>query len=230
MPLKKITVVLISILGLLLVMTACQTKHSKTQTLTGYDVLKIGRLAVMPFLPGNTALNADAQVRPALDCTMMEFCEEVNDELGTHAETALTRQMQRAMELKLDDKVVPLARAAEIYDDLPQNRKVDTPRQLAQRFGKATGADYVIIGSVWRYRDPTPGLGASVAFTVYLLEADTGRRVWRGRFDKTQQALTDDLQDAGSFFTKGGGRWLSAEELARFGIEKVMQSFPETVA
>mgnify|MGYP001813068338 FL=1 len=230
MRLKKIAVGLASILGLLLIISGCQTKHSKTQTLTGYDVVNIRRLAVMPFLPGNTALNADEQVRPALDCTMMEFCEEVNDELGMHAETALTRQMQRAMELKLDDKVVPLARAAEIYDDLPQNRKVDTPRQLAQRFGKATGADYVIIGSVWRYRDPTPGLGASVAFTVYLLEADTGRRVWRGRFDKTQQALTDDLQDAGSFFTKGGGRWLSAEELARFGIEKVMQSFPETVA
>ena len=186
MPLKKITVMLISILGLLLVMTACQTKHSKTQTLTGYDVLKIRRLAVMPFLPGNTALNADAQVRP-------------------------------------------LVRAAGIYDDLPQNRMVDTPRQLAQRFGKASGADYVVIGSVWRYRDPTPGLGASVAFTAYLLEVDSGRRVWRGRFDKTQQALTDNLQDAGSFFTKEGARWLSAEELARFGIEQVMQSFPETV-
>ena len=226
---KNIAAALTGILFLLLVFTACHSHYSKTQTLTGYDNIKVRRLAVMPFLPGNTALSADNQVRPAIDCTMMEFCEEVN-ELGANAENALTREMQRAMELKLDDKVVPLARAAEIYDDLPQNRKVDTPRQLAQRFGKATGADYVIIGSVWRYRDPTPGLGASVAFTVYLLEADTGRRVWRGRFDKTQQALTDNLQDAGSFFTKGGGRWLSAEELARFGIEKVMQSFPETVA
>jgi hypothetical protein len=228
MPLKKITVVLINILGLLLVMTACQTKHSKTQTLTGYDVVKTRRLAVMPFLPGNTALNADSQVRPALDCTMMEFCEAVNDELGANAEKALTREMQRALELKLDDKVVPLKRAAEIYDDLPQNRMVDTPRQLTQRFGKATGADHVIIGSVWRYRDRTPGMGASVAFTVYLLEVDNGRRVWRGRFDKTQQALTDDLSDAGSFFTKGGGRWLSAEELARVGIKQIMQSFPKT--
>lgn len=228
MPLKKIAVALTSILGLLLIMTACQTKHSKTQTLTGYNIVKTRRLAVMPFLPGNTALNADNQVQPALDCTMMEFCEEVNDELGANAENALTRQMQRAMELKLDDKVVPFTRAAEIYDDLPQNRMVDTPRQLAQRFGKATGADHVIIGSVWRYRDRTPEMGASVAFTVYLLEVNNGRRVWRGRFDKTQQALTDDLQDAGSFFTKGGGRWLSAEELARVGITQIMQSFPKT--
>lgn len=228
MPRKKIVVALTVILSLLLVLTACRAQYSKTQTLTGYDIIKIRRLAVMPFLPGNTALSADDQVRPALDCTMMEFCQEVNDALGTNAENALTRQMQRALELKLDDKVVPLARAAEIYDDLPQNRMVDTPRQLAQRFGKATGADHVIIGSVWRYLDRTPDMGASVAFTAYLLEVDNGRRVWRGRFDKTQQALTDDLREAGSFFTKGGSHWLSAEELARYGITQIMQSFPET--
>ena len=180
----------------------------------------------MPFLPGNTAINADNQVRPAIDCTIMELCEEVN-ELGANAENVLTRQMQRAMELKMDDKVLPLVRAAEIYDDLPQNRMVDTPRQLAQRFGKATGADHVILGSVWRYRDRTPDMGASVAFMAYLLEVDNGRRVWRGRFDKTQKALTDDLRNANTFFAKGGGRWLSAEELARFGITQIMQSFPE---
>ena len=228
MPLKKIAAVFTILLGLSVVISACRTKHSETQTLIGYDVIKMRRVAVMPFLAGNTAMNADDQVRPALDCTMMEFCEEVNDELGSGAEKALTRQMQRAMELKLDDKVVPLARSADIFDDLPQNRMVDTPRQFAQRFGKAMGADHVIIGSVWRYRDRTPDTGASVAFTVYLLEVNNGRRVWRGRFDKTQQALSDDLQDAGAFFQKGA-RWLSAEELARFGIEQVMQSFPETV-
>jgi len=224
---KNIAAALTGILFLLLVFTACHSHYSKTQTLTGYDNIKVRRLAVMPFLPGNTALSADNQVRPAIDCTMMEFCEEVS-ELGANAENALTRQMQRAMELKLDDKVVTLARAADIYDDLPQNRMVDTPRQLAQRFGKATGADHVILGSVWRYRDRTPDMGASVAFMVYLLEVDNGRRVWRGRFDKTQQALTDDLRNANSFFAKGGGRWLSAEELARFGIAQVLQSFPET--
>jgi hypothetical protein len=70
-------------------------------------------------------------------------------------------------------------------------------------------------------------MGASVAFMAYLLEVDNGRRVWRGRFDKTQQALTDDLRNTKSFFAKGGGRWLSAEELARFGITQIMQSFPE---
>ena len=210
---------------LLLLITACHSHYSKTQTLTGYENVKVRRLAVMPFLPGNTALSADDQVRPAIDCTMMEFCKEVS-ELGANAENTLTRQMQRAMELKMDDKVVPLARAADIYDDLPQNRMVDTPRQLAQRFGKAAGVDHVILGSVWRYRDRTPDMGASVAFMAYLLEVDNGRRVWRGRFDKTQKALTDDLRNANTFFAKGG-RWLSAEELARFGITQIMQSFPE---
>ena len=218
---------IIGTLGLLLILTACHNPSASTQTLIGYDVVKLRRVAVMPFLPGNTALHADDQVKPALDCTMMEFCQEVNT-LGNGAERVLTRQMQRAMELRLDDRVVPLSRSAEIYDDLPQNRTVDTPRQLAQRFGKAVDADHVILGSVWRYQERTPDIGASVGFTVYLLQVDNGRRVWRGRFDKTQQALSDDLGNARSFFQKGA-RWLSSEELARFGIEQVMQSFPGTV-
>ena len=215
------------LLFLLVALTACKTHDTKTQTLVGYDVVNLRRVAVMPFLAGNTALNADDQVRPPLDCTLMEFCQAVS-ELGSGAEAVLTREMQQAMERELDSKVVPLADASRIYDNLPQNRMVDTPRQLAQRFGHASGADHVILGSVWRYRDRTPDMGASVAFTVYLLQVDNGRRVWRGRFDKTQQALTDDLQDAGIFF-EGGARWLSAAELARFGIAQVMQDFPDTV-
>ena len=215
------------LLILMTVLTACRPHGSRTQTLVGYDVVNLRRVVVMPFLLGNTNLNADDQLKPVLDCTLMDFCQAVNDQLVAGAEAVLTREMQRAMELRLYDRVVPLTDATAIYDRLPQNRQVDTPRQLAQRFGQAAGADHVLLGSVWRYQNRTPDSGASVAFTVYLLQVDNGRRVWRGRFDKTQQALTDDLQDAGLFF-KGGARWLSAEELARYGIAQVMQDFPET--
>jgi len=227
MGFRRTTAAIIGVLGLLLTLSACQSRGTSTQTLTGYEVVRLRSVAVMPFLPGNTALNADDQVKPALDCTMMEFCQEIST-LGSGAERVLTHEMQRALELELDYKVVPLARSADIFDDLPQNRTVDTPRQLAQRFGKAMGADHVILGSVWRYQDKNQDSGASVAFTVYLLQVDNGRRVWRGKFDKTQQALTDDLGNTRGFFQKGA-RWLSSEELARFGIAQVMQQFPETV-
>lgn len=213
------------LLFLLLSTTACRSPGDETQTLIGYEVVPLSRVAVMPFLPGNTALQADDQVKPALDCTLMEFCQEVND-LEAGAEDVLTRQLQQAMERRLGDRVLPLNRSAALFDRLPQNRRVDTPRQLAQRFGRAAEADHVLLGSVWRYRERTPGDGASVAFTVYLVEVDNGRRVWRGRFEKTQLALTDDLLNANAFFKKGA-RWLSAEELARFGIEQVLQDFPE---
>lgn len=223
---KSCCVALFALALLLLSITACRTPSSETQTLVGYDLVPLDRVAVMPFLPGNTALQADDRVRPALDCTLMEFCQEVS-ELGLGAENALTRQMQRVMEIRLGDRVLPQTRSAAVFDTLPQDRRVDTPRQLARRFGQAMGADHVILGSVWRYSERTRDEGASVAFTVYLLEVANGRRVWRGRFEKTQQALTEDLLNAAGFFKKGA-RWLSAEELARFGIEQVMQDFPRT--
>lgn len=215
---------LLWILLFVLATSGCQISSSDTQTLVGYDTVPIDRIAVMPFLPGNTALQADDRVKPALDCTLMEFCEEIS-ELEAGAESALTRQMQRVLARRLGDKVLPATQSTRIFDQLPQNRRVDTPRQLAQRFGEIAGADHVILGSVWRYRERTPEEGASVAFTVYLLAVENGRRVWRGRFEKTQQTLTEDLLNAPSFFKKGA-RWLSAEELAHFGLEQVMQDFP----
>lgn len=222
---KSRNTALIGLALLLLAATGCRHPSRDTQTLVGYDVVPLHRVAVMPFLPGNTALEADDRVRPALDCTLMEFCLAVS-ELGPGAEQALTHQMQRAMEIRLGDRVLPQARTAAVFDTLPQNRLEDTPRQLARRFGRAMGADHVILGSVWRYRERTRDEGASVAFSVYLLEVANGRRVWRGRYEKTQQALTDNLLDAAGFF-KQGASWLSAEELARFGIEEVLQDFPQ---
>ncbi len=34
-----------------------------------------------------------------------------------------------------------------------------------------------------------------MGFALYLIDAQTGVRFWRGAFDETQQALTDDVVD-----------------------------------
>ena len=70
-----------------------------------------------------------------------------------------------------------------------------------------------------------PDSPASVAFALYLVEVKTGRRIWRGVFDETQRPLTDNLLQARQSL-KMGVKWLSARELARFGVEQVVKSFP----
>jgi hypothetical protein len=218
----------LSVLGLaILTLVACRSPHPPAQTLTGYQTIRFNQVAVMPFLAGQESSGADAQLVHPLDCTMAQFCEAVN-ELSGRAEEILTFEMQTALERRLDYRVVPQARASRAFDEMPLDRSKDTPRIIAQRFGKATGADHVILGKVWRFREREgdQGQGASVGFAVFLVQVDNGRRVWRGRFDRSQSTLLEDLREAPIFF-KEGGLWLSAQELSRFGVEQVLRSFPE---
>lgn len=218
---------LIAIGLVILALSACRSPHPSTQTLTGYQAIRFNQVAVMPFLAGRESSGADAQLAHPLDCTMAQFCEAAN-ELGGSAEEILTVEMQTALERRLDYRVVPQTRSSRTFDEMPLDRAKDTPRIIAQRFGKATGADHVILGKVWRYREREgdQGQGASVGFAVFLVQVDNGRRVWRGRFDRSQSTLLEDLRESRIFFKKGG-RWLSARELSRFGIAQVLKSFPE---
>jgi hypothetical protein len=90
--------------------------------------------------------------------------------------------------------------------------------------------DYILTGNVWRYRERV-GVSfsaekpASVAFTLYLVHVETGKTIWSETYDKTQQALTENILNAPDFF-KQGAKWLTAEELARFGIKKIMKNSP----
>ncbi len=206
------------------ILIACRSPQPKTQTLTGYQTIKLKKAAVMPFMAGMEGSGADSQMVHPLDCTVAQFCEEVNA-LGIGAEDVLTREMQTALARRLGYRLAPQAQAEKTFDAMPLDRKRDTPRGIAKRFGRAMGADHVVLGKVWRYREYQENQGASVGFVIYLIEVENGRRVWRGRFDRTQKSLSEDLRESRAFFA-GGARWLTARELSRHGIDQMLKSFP----
>jgi hypothetical protein len=117
----------------------------------------------------------------------------------------------------------------EAYEKFVAVNSKSTPRLMAQSLGEALGTDVIILGNVWRYRerDPKafdPPSGASVAFNIVLLKVETGQRVWKGTFDKTQRTLSDNVLSKGSF--KRVVKWLSVNELARLGVQEVFKNFP----
>jgi hypothetical protein len=65
---------------------------------------------------------------------------------------------------------------------------------------------------------------ASVAFDLYLIDCRAQEIIWSGYFDETQQALTDDLRFIGTFFRRGG-RWITAEEMAREAMNAMFKEF-----
>jgi len=101
---------------------------------------------------------------------------------------------------------------------------------VLRKVGSELGAEGVVSGTVYRFRE-RKGVAyavdqpASVAFEIHLLRVSDGALVWKGSFDRTQTSLMEDLLQAPSFY-RGGGRWVTAEELAAEGMEQVLKTFP----
>ncbi len=91
----------------------------------------------------------------------------------------------------------------------------------AVRLAAELDATAVVLGRLTRFRDRVGSaagatVSASVAFEVFVHEVPSGRRLWIGRFDETQASLSADVLRARRL-PGGGSRWLSGQELARWG-------------
>jgi len=183
------------------------------------------KIVVTPFFKGKR----DADTGDNVSCPICQLSFQ-SGSITSDADRTLTRYVQRVLEDRYGEKVIPLDKVMEIYEKIPKNDISDTPRSIAQRVGDALRANFVIVGTVWRYRDKIrneTGLerGASVAFDIYLIEVPGGKTAWKSKFDKTQRPLSEDLRGAKDLF-KRGVKWLSADELARYGVEEAFKRFP----
>lgn len=102
-----------------------------------------------------------------------------------------------------------------------------------QKVGRDLNADAVITGHVFCFRERvgyplSVEKPASVAFGIYLVRTSDGVILWKGIFTRTQQSLFENLLQARSFI-KGGGKWLTSEELADLGLDEILATFPVRV-
>jgi len=102
------------------------------------------------------------------------------------------------------------------------------PEATSVRCARDFGATAVVLGRVLRYREREGSAAgstrpASVAFELTIYEAPTARRLWTGRFDETQQSITEAILRARQY-PGGGTRWLTAAEFARWGAGEAAKS------
>jgi len=192
---------------------------------------EIGResIAVMPFLTGKHDSNIDEAINITLDCAVSQLCFNARD-VRSGAGTTLTRYMQEVLEQRLGERVIPLEKVYRASNGLTRDQTIDTLRSLATRLGEELNADHVIAGTVWRYRERVgtaraSSSPASVAFIVYIIRATDGKLLWKTAYSRTQKPLSDNILHARTFF-KQGARWLSVDELARYGVNEVVEKFP----
>ncbi|MBC2717157.1 MAG: hypothetical protein HF978_17770 [Desulfobacteraceae bacterium] len=182
-------------------------------------------IAVMPYVKGKNPESIEETItRP-----YSSFCFD-NESIKQSADRTLTRMLQTMLNRDFRGRVVPLEQAVDAFEIIKVDHIKDTPKVVLLKLGETLNTDYMMAGNVWRYTDRVGASfsaekPASVAFAVYLVDMKTGRLIWTESYDKTQQALTDNLFNAKDFF-KQGAKWLTAEELARFGMNKMFENFP----
>jgi hypothetical protein len=142
----------------------------------------------------------------------------------------MTSRLYRSIiDLGLRD-VVPPGQARGAFSGILPHALDLEDRKVYRRIGEALAADTVLVGHLFRWseREGTAyavNQPASVAFDLCMLRVPDGSVLWKETYDKTQQSLSENLLESQMFF-KVGARWLTAMELADYGLEKVLSQFP----
>lgn len=127
-------------------------------------------------------------------------------------------------------RLIPPGEAEETYGRICAASSAEHPGENLEKLGTALDADGVLFGYIYRFRERvgTPFSveePASVAFSVHLFNVPRKETTWNGAFDKTQTSLMENLLDVKTFFS-AKGKWMTAEQLAREGVHRVMITFP----
>jgi hypothetical protein len=128
-------------------------------------------------------------------------------------------------------QVIPASDVAQLFEAAGQNVPREDRAALAAAVAKEFGATAVLSGTVYRYRERSGGeLGttqpASVGLELALYTAPGVRPLWTARFDHTQQALSQNALVAPRY-PGAGSRWLTAAELARWGLDTAAKQLAE---
>jgi hypothetical protein len=104
------------------------------------------------------------------------------------------------------------------------------PPETARIVAEKLGANALLVGRLtgWTERQGSAASatrGATVTFRMALFDAPGGRELWSTSFDRTQRPLSENILQAGQL-PGGGTRWLTAGELARWGVERTARRVP----
>jgi len=186
-----------------------------------------GKLAVVGFEVGLRAGDKAKAVRDPISGSVF-MGEPVQ-----HAQAEqLSRSLYELLSLRSKYELIPLSKVREMEMSLELSAPglLDSPKDFYIRVGRELGADWVLVGYLYRWRErkgEAYGVkkAASVAFSLSLISIKDKTVVWSDKFDKTQRSLTENLLDLITFL-RGKGRWMSAKELAEMGLEKLVKDMP----
>ena len=183
---------------------------------------KYQQVALLPFTNAAALYGEGRQVRNPL--TAKVFTTGVVPE---EAAAIMTRELWGQLQVKTNSRIIPpeqsLGEKAGLISEFEAT--VFSERRFVAELGRRQGADAVLMGTLYRFRErvglkyaaDTP---AAVTFDLQLLDAASGRVVWWRSFDEVQQPLSENLLKLGTFI-KDKGRWLTAAQMGARALDEM---------
>lgn len=106
--------------------------------------------------------------------------------------------------------------------------KVQSPEVAVKMIADSAKAGSILYLRIYRFKERIGrGIGvsepASVAFALFLYDGQTGKLLWHDVFDETQKPLSENILNLSLYKSI---KWLTAEELAKNGLEKILSRSP----
>jgi hypothetical protein len=184
------------------------------------------KIAVAPFQAFGSGDPAVSIIRCPLSGTTFRVCP-----FSGNPEKKIEEQFVSGLNPAGGYTVIPPQEVRGVYRRVSAGSLGDPPLKILKKVAKEIGADGIIAGHLFCYRERkgfeySAERPASVTFCVHLIRTQDGVSVWKGVFDKTQSSLMENILDILPFL-RGGGKWMTAEELSREGVREILKGFPD---
>jgi len=208
------------------VVTGCHHKGNTISPLTQEGKPALRRIAVVPFQQIIPEEDNTKTVRCPL-CGAIFLTEKSPEDAEKVVEGIFVQQLEKQRKFNL----IPPERVNGIYRRISAESFKTALLEILKKVGSELEVDGIVVGYVYRYRERrgrsySVEKPASVAFDIHLVRVSDGTLIWKGTFDRTQSSLLENIFLVSSFF-KHRGRWATAEELTKEGMEKIMETFPQ---
>ena len=187
----------------------------------------IQSLAVIGFLPAQRPGDEPGMVRNQLSGSV-QMCHPVSPKVVDTMTSMLFEKLSAAPH---EYTLISPEQVKELFGTRlstnPIIGDVDQLLKVAHEFS----ADAVLVGYIYQWKelegsDYAARQPASVSFDLYMVESGVGAILWKGNYDKTQRSLSENILDRMTFL-RAGGKWLSAEQLAKLGLEDLIAKLPK---
>lgn len=215
----------LSLLCLIILLAGCHNIDGTATITQGEGERVFHRIAVVPFTKvAPEDINAGV-VRCPL-CGLISPAEESPAGSEKKVEALFLERLSGSKKFDL----IPNDRVEGILRRITAESVKMPLQEILKKTGEELEADGIVVGYVYRFRERkgfpfSVKRPASVAFEIHLIGVKDGAIVWRGIFDKTQTSLMENLLQI-SWFYRERGQWVTAETLAKDGMEQLLKTFP----